>query len=43
MEGFTEIERGLDITKEKSDYWNDVTQTSKCYIIILTLVYGVVR
>lgn len=44
MEGFIETEHGLDITKEESDDLMTkviVTQTPKCYIIILTLVSGV--
>lgn len=44
MEGFIEIEHGLDITKEESDDLMTkviVTQTPKCCIIILILVYDV--
>lgn len=44
MEGFIEIEHGLDITKEESDDLMTkviVTQTPKCCMIILILVYDV--
>ena len=44
LEGFIEVEDDLDITKDESDGLMTkmiVTQKPKCYIFILTVIYGV--